>query len=471
MDFRGLLSRGAVLAGIALAGPGAAGAAAAVTVEPVKAVEGEEMVFRVVSDALLGEVVSVQTRDGTAKAGEDYTAQNRPVVAVPGGATGAIVTVPTTGDDVAEDDETLELVVKPPVGGSEVVAAGTILNDDDPPIAAGAAPAREGTPIKFAVGLVMPTTKTVTVTIETADDVARAGEDYTATKRTLEFAPGERAKVVEIPTLQDAVFERDETLLVKLGGVANATLPVTQVKLVIAEDDPPPTLTMDGAPPVAEGDSGTTQTGARLTLSAPSAVPAVATVATAPSSATAGEDFEPLVAEVVFAPGETVKPVFVNIKGDTDIEKDERFFLLAVPKQDVQIAGDILSVVLTIRNDDRDTQAPAIAVGAPKLSRSGVLSAAVACPAGETRCSGRLTFFKDADAKAKDKRVRREARLGSVAVKVDGGKRQTVRLRLSAAQRALLRSAGRPRISAYAVVRDAAGNTGQARRRSTVAAK
>lgn len=79
--------------------------------------------------------VDYATRDGTAKAGEDYLAAVGKLVLYPD-ETQAVIPVEIIGDNKAEPDETLYLDVTNPVGGSfgagvvTLTALRTILNDD-----------------------------------------------------------------------------------------------------------------------------------------------------------------------------------------------------------------------------------------------------------------------------------------------------------------------------------------------------
>lgn len=79
--------------------------------------------------------VDYETRDGTAKADEDYLAVNGTLVLYPG-ENQAVIPVEVLGDQVAETDEVFSLAVYNPVGGTfgfgrtELVANRVILNDD-----------------------------------------------------------------------------------------------------------------------------------------------------------------------------------------------------------------------------------------------------------------------------------------------------------------------------------------------------
>ena len=74
----------------------------------------------------------------------------------------------------------------------------------------------DGATVDFAVTLGRASGATVTVDYATGDGTAVAGEDYTATSGTLTFAPGETAKTVPVPVLNDAHDEGEETFTLTL---------------------------------------------------------------------------------------------------------------------------------------------------------------------------------------------------------------------------------------------------------------
>ena len=69
-----------------------------------------------------------------------------------------------------------------------------------------------GATLDFAVTLSGSASDPVTVDYRTVDGSARAGSDYTAASSTLTFAPGETAKTVSVPVLDDAHDEGEEKM-------------------------------------------------------------------------------------------------------------------------------------------------------------------------------------------------------------------------------------------------------------------
>ena len=102
--------------------------------------------------------------------------------------------------------------------------------------------AREGTDatLDFAVTLDRTSPLTVTVHYATADGTAAAGADYTATSGTLSFAPGDLAKTVSVPILDDAHDEGSETLTLTLSNATGARIRDAGATGTIENSDPIP---------------------------------------------------------------------------------------------------------------------------------------------------------------------------------------------------------------------------------------
>ncbi len=81
-----------------------------------------------------------------------------------------------------------------------------------------------GEPLAFAVTLSRVAAAPVTVAYATADGTATAGADYTATSGTLTFDPGETAKTVPVPVLDDAHDDTEETLTLTLSNATGARI-------------------------------------------------------------------------------------------------------------------------------------------------------------------------------------------------------------------------------------------------------
>jgi len=177
----------------------------------------------------------------------------------------------------------------------------------------------------FTVTLSAASDQTVTVAYSTTDGTATAGSDYEGVSGTVSFAPGETSKTITVAILGDTTLEPNETFFVNLSAPTNAAIGNSQGIGTIVNDDLAPRTLSIGGVTVTEGNSGTRTATFTVTLSAASTEPVTVAYATADSTATAGSDYQAASSTLIFAPGETSKPVTVLINGDRIAEPTETF--------------------------------------------------------------------------------------------------------------------------------------------------
>ena len=89
-------------------------------------------------------------------------------------------------------------------------------------------------------------TGAVSVAVTTESGSAIAGQDFTATSTTVQFADGDSAdKIVAIPVLDDSMPEGAETFKVSMVSIANPF--ATPLTVTITDDDLPGTLELSSA--------------------------------------------------------------------------------------------------------------------------------------------------------------------------------------------------------------------------------
>jgi hypothetical protein len=120
----------------------------------------------------------------------------------------------------------------------------------------------------------------------------------------------------------------------------------------------------------------------------------------------------------------------------------------------------------------RDTTAASTAIGRLRLSRTGVVSTTLTCPAGEARCHWAYTLrsARSLVVASKSKRKRRVLRLGSGRASAPGGRRVTVRIKLSKRNFRLIKRRKRLRVKLTVRTTDAAANAAIAKKTSTLRA-
>ena len=230
------------------------------SVEDAEAHEADgEMMFTVRLEPHGLGIVTVEyaTRDGSARAGEDYT-ETSGTLRFNSLETERTVSVPIMDDAVEDDGETFTLRLSNPDGArlrsGEREATGTIHNSDPPAVSVSDASATEGDAIEFTVSLSAASGRQVTVQYATSDGTAESGTDFTAASGTLTFEPNETSKTVSVPTTGDSEEEEDETFALTLSNPADATLgDATATGTIVDDDESPPltvSMTSDLPPPV-----------------------------------------------------------------------------------------------------------------------------------------------------------------------------------------------------------------------------
>ena len=207
----------------------------------------------------------------------------------------------------------------------------------------------------------------MTVDYASMDGTAVAGGDYGTVEGTLAFAPGETAKTIRVPVIDDALDEADEeTFAVALSAPTGATLDAGTATGTIRDDDETPALSVADA----AGDEDVGALEFAVTLSAPSGIEVSASYATTDGTAAAGIDYAAATGTLVFAPGEVSRTIRVAILDDALHEADEETFALTLARLVNATAADV-SATGTIR--DNDLAPPSVA---------GDLPAALLCVGG-----------------------------------------------------------------------------------------
>lgn len=178
--------------------------------------------------------VAYATADGSARAGQDYTAATG-TITFAAGETSKTIAIPVRADTVAEGSETVMVNLSSANGA--VIGDGqgvlTILNTGGitptPTLSVGniavTEPSTGSKAATFTVNLSSAATGPVEVSYATIDGTARAGQDYTATSGTLLFDAGQTSKTVNVSILADSLTEGSETFMLSLTRAAGAVPP------------------------------------------------------------------------------------------------------------------------------------------------------------------------------------------------------------------------------------------------------
>ena len=335
-----------------------------IAVADARASEGAgEIVFKVTLNVATDREVRVwcTTLAGTATEGLDYTRMEGTLV-IPPLRTEAEIVVPLLDDTGDEPAETFTLKLSQPVNASQapgsLTATGTILDDDMPEVAisAVASPVAEGADARFRFSRAGDQRVSLRVPIR----VAETGSFMTGpAPSAVTFAAGEGEVVLALPTLDDALDERDGEIRATLAESPDYRVAGPRTaEVAITDNDAPPALVVTGAS-VPES-AGAIEF--PVFLRGASAYGVTVQWSTADLTATAGEDYEATTGTLILAPGETSGRVRIAVIDDVLPEEDETFTLiLSSPENAVLEAG---SATGTITDDDE-------AVAVAWLSRFG----------------------------------------------------------------------------------------------------
>jgi hypothetical protein len=310
---------------------------ASLSIDDVEIAEGDsgsvDAVFTVSLSSVSTKTITVNfaTANGSATAGDDYTAATGPLTFDPG-ETSETIAVPVLGDTLNEGNETFVVNLSGAVNTTiaDDQGEGTILDDDGVTISIDDVSVAEGdsgtTNAVFSVSLSTASVETVTVNFATANGSAAGGSAYVTTSGTVTFTPGDTSEPVAVAVIGDTIDEANETFVVNLSGPVNATIADAQGVGTILDDDGV-TISINNVS-VAEGDSGTTSAVFTVTLSQTSSQTVTMNFSTANVSAVAGLDYLAASGSLSFAPGETSKNIIVAVIGDESDEVDETFIVV-----------------------------------------------------------------------------------------------------------------------------------------------
>lgn len=191
------------------------------------------------------------------------------------------------------------------------------------------------------------------VAYTTANGTAQQPGDYGFSSGTLQFAPGESSKYLQIPIVDDLLDEEDETLTLALSSPQGGAILGAQstATISIADNDAAPTLSIGDAS-ISEGDAGSRSITFALSLSAPSSRVITLDYATSDGSATAPADYGASSGTLTFPAGLTSATISISIAGDGRDEADESFTLNLSNLQNASFADGDTQATATISDDD-----------------------------------------------------------------------------------------------------------------------
>ncbi len=389
------------------------------------------------------------------------------------GSATATITVAIADDSAYEGDETFSVKLGTPSADTLATSEQAITitdNDTAPTISVGAAHVAEGTGtgttnLDLPITLSKASGKATSVSYTLTAGTATADTYFTAAGGTVTVGPNLTSGVLRVPVKKDNLDEADETLTATIASPTNATLGTATATGTIDNDDVP--VVTVGSAAGAEGTGlGATTFAFPLTLSNPSSRDVTVTYQTAPITSAsvpaprraAADDYTAVAPRTVtFAAGELSKTVNVSVTRDAVFEQDEVFALVAGSGVGLgAITNDDTVVVTPPPPPSGPIGEPKAKIGAVTFKRPRTIRVPVTCPTTVSSCRTTVSVFA------------KKIRLGRKVVTLAAGQSSAVTLSVSAANAKRLKRAKRTKVRAYAVVIDAAGNSGSSSRAATL---
>ena len=303
--------------------------------------------------------------------GADYEHASDTLTFLPGETTKTI-SVPVKGDLLDEIDQFFHVLLTTPINAimSDGTGLGTIVDNDSPPaITISDTTVAEGTGFGiqnfavFSLTLNAPSEKDVFVEFSLAPGTASSNVDYLNVTNFAGFPAGTVTTTIAIPIIEDNIFEPNETFLVNLSNPSNATIADGQAQGTITNDDSLPAISISSSVRTEEGAAGTSVNAQfDVQLSNPSSQTVTVSFSTANLTATAGSDYVATSGTLTFNPGETSKPIMVQVNGDNIDEANETYLVsLSNP---TNAALNFFQGVGAIEDDD----GPTLSIGSASVA-------------------------------------------------------------------------------------------------------
>ena len=270
------------------------------------------------------------TSDGTATAGEDYTAVSNRVDFAPG-ETLRVGTVNILQDTKVELHESFQINLLN-ITNAITTGSGTIIILDDDPASVSFASTNFSAFENEGVGNVSlrlnaASGSPVTVRFVATNGTALNGLDFVATNLLVTFPPGQTNLSVSVRIIDDAIDELPETILLRLTSVTNGIFGLpTNATLTILDEDAPRISFAAASLPVFE-DEGVAVI--HVLLSKPFLLPVEVDYTAFGGSAVPGVfgDYLPANGRLTFPTNITERMFFVNLVNDNTVEPDKTIHL------------------------------------------------------------------------------------------------------------------------------------------------
>jgi gliding motility-associated-like protein len=272
--------------------------------------------------------VNYATSNGTAMVSDNDYSSTIGTLTITAGNTSGIISVPVNGDVKDENNETFTVTISSPSAGTitDAIATGTITDDDAAPSVTlsinNATIAENAGAATVTATLSTASSFAVTIDLAYTGTAAGSGTDYTAPTVTINIPAGSTTGTSVITSVNDAIDESNETVIVDISSVTNGTESTPQqVTTTITDDDASPTVTLSiNNATIAENGGTATVT---ATLSAASGLPVAVDIAYTGTAAGSGTDYTAPTLTINIAAGSTTGTAVITSVNDALDENNE----------------------------------------------------------------------------------------------------------------------------------------------------
>jgi hypothetical protein len=295
--------------------------------------------------------VTVQyvTTNGTALAGSDYTALAGTLTFAPGQLR-QIVPVAILNDNLPEATEFFTVSLQTPTNailGTPAEATVFIDPNDNLSVAPATQTVQEnaGT-ATITINMSPALDHEVTVQYATSNGSATAEQDYTEVSGSVTFNPGQISRTIAVPILEDGALEGPETFSLVLSSPVNAGLgsPAASTITIAANDS----LTISPATTTVQENVGSLAL--TVNLNAPSSQ-TVSVAYTTSGTASSGSDYPATSGTVIFSPGQTSRPLTIQITDDGLSEPAETLIVTLSGPVNAGLGSPAASTITIAAND------------------------------------------------------------------------------------------------------------------------
>jgi hypothetical protein len=312
-------------------------------------------------------IINYGTKDVTAEVGSDYNSINNKVT-IATGQTCTNIEITIIEDELNETSETFEINISSVQNATIMDGKGIVTIEDNdetkkPNIGINDVSVKEDAG-KATVQICLDDVsgQTVSVSYNTADDVAESVKDYSSANGTATIAAGEVCVSVEIPIQEDELDEADETFHVNLSNAINSTITDAQGIVTIEDNDDAkkPNVSIKDLT-VSEGVD---KAGVQICLDKVTGQAVTVNYTSKALTASLGKDYSLTNGTVTIAAGQSCTSLEVLIKDDNLNESNETFEINLTSAQHAIITDS--KGIVTIEDND-EAKKPNINVGNIKI--------------------------------------------------------------------------------------------------------